>query len=123
MSVEQAVQGFGALGEFGEIAVLQGFGERVEQAPHVAGFKGVMPWLTPFVENGWNEAVAADTYIGGADDEVVGFDVGDLGFLVGSDAFVLIMPLGEQEADGTTDQLREVTDDEPRVFTREFDLA
>lgn len=30
MCVEQTVQGFGAFGQFGEIAVLQQLGERVE---------------------------------------------------------------------------------------------
>ena len=65
----------------------------------------------------------ADADIGGADDEVMGFDVGDVRFFVGSDAFVLIMPFGEQESDGATHQLRQVADDEPGVLAGEFDLA
>jgi len=36
MSIKQTVQGFGAFRQLGEIAVLQRFGESVEQAPHVA---------------------------------------------------------------------------------------
>gem|GEM_PF-3532216 len=75
------------------------------------------------MENGWDEAVGADTDIGGADDEVVGFDVGDVRLFVGGDAFVLIMPFGEQGSDGATDQLREIPHVEPGVFADEFDLA
>jgi len=82
-----------------------------------------MPWLAPFVEHGWNQTVAAHADIGGANDEVMGFDVGDVRFFVGGDAFVLIMPFGEQESDGATDQLRQITYDEPGVFAGEFDLA
>ena len=75
------------------------------------------------MQHGWDETVAAHADIRGADDEVMGFNVGDLGFFVGSDAFVLIMPFGEQESDGATDQLRQVSHDESGVFAREFDLA
>lgn len=64
-----------------------------------------MPWLAPFAEHGWNEAVAAHADIGGADHEVVGFNVGNVRFFVGDDAFALIVPFGEQESYGTADQL------------------
>ncbi len=123
MGVEQTVQGFGALGEFGEVAFLQRFGERVEQAPDIATLKGIMTRLTPFVENRRDESIGAHSNIGGANDKVMGFDVGDLGFLVGGDAFVLIMPFGKQEADGASDQLRQITHDEPGVFAGELDLS
>jgi hypothetical protein len=82
-----------------------------------------MAGLAPLVQNGRNEAVGADADIRGPDDKVMGFDVSDLGFFVGSDAFVLIMPFGEQEADGSAHQLWQVADDEPGVFAGELDLA
>ncbi len=53
----------------------------------------------------------------------MGFDVGDLSFFIGCDAFVLVMPFGEQEPDGAAYQLREIANDESRVVAREFDLA
>ncbi len=117
------MQGFGAFGQFGEIAILQEFGERVEQALHVAFLEGVMPWLAPFVQDGWDEAVAADADIGGADDQVMRLGIGDPGFFEGGNAFVLIMPLAHEQSDGALHQLRQVADDEPGVFAREFDLA
>ena len=52
----------------------------------------------------------------------MGFDVGDVRLFVGGDAFVLIVPFGKQESDGTTHQLGEVPDDEPSVFAGEFDF-
>ena len=82
-----------------------------------------MPWLAPLMQHGWDETVAAHADIRGADDQVMGFDVGDLSFFVGSDAFVLIMPFGEQESDGTTDKLRQIAHNESSVFAREFNLA
>ncbi len=82
-----------------------------------------MTRLTPFIEHRWDQAVGTDAEISCADDEVVGIGVGDLGFFVGGDAFVLIVPFREQETDGTTDELGEVADNEPGVFAGEFDLA
>ncbi len=92
MSVQQPMERFGAFGEFGEIAVLERFGERVEQAPHVAFLEGVMPWLSPFMKHFGDQTVGAHVHIGRTNDEVVGIGVGDLGFFVGGDAFVLIVP-------------------------------
>lgn len=123
VSVEQSVEGFGAFGQFGEVSVFQGLGERVEQAPDVTTFKGIMTGLSPFMKHFRDQTVGANADIGRPDDEVVGFGVGDLGFFVGGDAFVLIVPFGEQETDGATDELGEVADDEPCVFAREFDLT
>ena len=123
MGIEQSVQCLGTLGQFSKVAFLQGLSECVEQAPHVAFFKGIMPWLAPFMQHGWDETVAAHADIRGADDQVMSFDVGDFGFFVSCNAFVLIMPFGEQESDGAADQLRQIAHDEPRVFAREFDLA
>ena len=96
MRIQQPVKGFGALGEFGEIAFLQRFGECVEQTPDVTTLKGVMPWFAPLMQDGWDESVGTDTNIRGANDEVVSFDVGDLGFFVGGDALVLIMPFCQE---------------------------
>ena len=121
--IEQAMQRLGAFWQLREVAFLQGLSESVEQAPNVPPFKSVMPWLAPLMQHGWNETIGTNTYIRGADDEVMGFNVGDIGFFVGGDAFVLIMPFGEQESDGAADQLRQVAHDEPGVFSGEFDLA
>ena len=123
MGIEQAMQRLRAFRQLRQIAFLQRFSERVEQAPHVSSFKGIMPWLAPLMQHGWDETVAAHADIRGADDQVMGFDVGDYRLLVGSDAFVLIMPFREQESDGTADKLRQIAHDEPCVFAREFDLA
>ena len=40
MSVQQPVEGFCAFGQFGQISVFQGLGERVEQAPDLANAFG-----------------------------------------------------------------------------------
>ena len=117
------MQGFRALGQFGEVAVLQGFRKRVEQAPDVAPLKGIMTGLAPFMKHFGDQAVGAHADIGRPDDQVVGFRVGDLRLFVGRDAFVLIVPFGEQEANGATDELGQVADDEPSVFAGEFDLT
>ena len=123
MSVQKAMEGFGAFGQFGEVSVFQGLGERVEQAPDVTTLKGIMTGLSPFMKHFRDQTVGAHADIGRPDDEVVGFGVGDLGFFVGGDAFVLIVPFCEQETDGAADELGEVADDEPGVFAGEFDLT
>ncbi len=123
MRIQQPVKGFGAFGQFCEVAIFQRLRERIEERPDIPPLECIMAWLTPLMKDGWDEAVGAHSNIGGADDEVVGFDVGDFGFLVGGDAFVLIMPFGEQETYGTTDKLRQITHDEPGVFAGELDLS
>ncbi len=123
MRIEQPVKGFGAFGEFSEVAVLQRFRESVEQAPDVALLKGIVPGFAPFMKHRGDQTVGTHSDIRGPDDEVMGFNVCDLSFFVGGDAFVLIMPFGQEKADGATDQLGQVADDEPGVFTCEFDLA
>jgi len=65
------MQRFGAFRQLREVAFLQRFSERVEQAPHVPSFKGIMPWLAPLMQHGWNETVAAYTDIRGANDEAI----------------------------------------------------
>ena len=117
------MQRLGAFRQLREIAFLQRLSERVEQAPHVPPLEDIMSGLAPLMQHGRDETVAAHADIRSADYEVMGFDVGDLGLFVGSDAFVLIMPFREQESDGTADKLRQIAHDEPCVFAREFDLA
>jgi hypothetical protein len=82
-----------------------------------------MTGLTPFMKDFRDQTVGAHADIGRPDDEVVGFGIGDLGFFVGGDAFVLIVPFCEQQTDGATDELGEVSDDEPGVLAGEFDLT
>lgn len=50
-------------------------------------------------------------------------DVGDFCLFVGGDPLVLMMPLGDQEADGSADQLGQVTIDVSGVLSAKFDLA
>lgn len=123
VSVQQPVKGFGAFGQFSQVSVFQGLGECVEQAPDVSTLKGIMTGLSPFMKHFGDQTVGAHADIGRPDDEVVSFGVGDLGFFVGGDAFVLIVPFGEQETDGAADELGKVSDDEPGVFAGEFDLT
>ncbi len=82
-----------------------------------------MTGLSPFMKDFRDQTVGAHVHIGRTDDEVVGIGVGDLGFFVGGDAFVLIVPFREQETDRATDELGDVADDEPGVFAGEFDLT
>ena len=123
MRVEQAMQCLGTFRQLREVAFLQGLGERVEQTPHVPPLKGIMTRLAPFMQHGWDETVAAHADIRGTNDQIMSFDVSDLFFFVGCDAFVLIMPFGEQESDRAAYQLRQIPHDEPGVFAREFDLT
>lgn len=74
--------------------------------------------FTPFMENGRNQPVAAHTNIGGPDDEIVGVGVRNLGILVGRDAFVLMMPLCQQQADGAAHELGQVAKDVTGVARR-----
>ena len=67
MSVEQPVEGFGAFGEFCEIAVLQRLCERIEQAPDIAMLKGIMTRLTPFIEHRRDQTVGTHADIGRTD--------------------------------------------------------
>ncbi len=116
------MKGFGAFRQLGEVSIFQGLGECVEQAPDITTLKGIMSGLSPFMKHFGDQTVGAHADIGGSDDEVVGIGVRDLGFFVGGDAFVLIVPFREQETDGATDELGKVSDDEPGVFAGEFDL-
>ena len=96
MGIQQPVEGFGPFRQFGEIAILQRFRERIEQAPHVSTLKRIMPWLAPLLQHWWDEAVTAYADVRGPDDKVMGFDVSDLGLFIGFDAFVLIVPFCQE---------------------------
>ncbi len=81
-----------------------------------------MPGFTPFLEDGRNETVAAHTHIGRTDDEIVGVGVRNLTILISGNAFVLMMPFGQQQSDGTADKLRQITQDVAGVFPGELNL-
>lgn len=53
----------------------------------------------------------------------MGSGVFNAGFLVGSDAFVLMMPFCHELTNGSLSDPREVSDDEPGVFSSKFDLS
>lgn len=82
-----------------------------------------MPGLAPFMKHFRDQTVGAHAYVSSTDDQVMGFDVTDLGFFVGRDPLVLIVPFRQEKTNGTTDELRQVSNDEPCVFPRELDLA
>lgn len=117
------MQRFGAFRQFGEVAFLEGFGERIEQAPDVPTFKGIMTRLAPLMQHGWDKTVAANADIRSTDYEVVGLSVADLSLFIGGDALVLVMPFRHEFSDGPSHHLGKVTVDEPGVLACEFDLA
>ncbi len=50
--LQQSMESLGAFGQFGQVSVFQGLGERIEQAPDIAAFERVVSWITPFVQHG-----------------------------------------------------------------------
>jgi hypothetical protein len=58
------MEGLGAFGQFGEVPVFQGLGERVEQAPDVTTLKGIMTGLSPFMKHIRDQTVGAHADIG-----------------------------------------------------------
>ncbi len=52
----------------------------------------------------------------------MGDGVFNIGFLVGTDAFVLVMPFAHELTDGSLSDPGKVSDDEAGVFSGEFDL-
>jgi len=58
------MEGFGAFGQFGEVSVFQGLGERVEQAPDVTTLKGIMTGLAPFMKHFLDQTVGAQVLLG-----------------------------------------------------------
>ena len=123
VGVHQAVQRLCSFRQLGQITLLERFRERVEQAPDTPALEGRMPGFTSFLEDGGNDTVAAHSDIGRTDDEIVGVGVRDLGILVSGDAFVLMMPLCQQQSDGTADELGQVTQDVTSVLAGELDLS
>lgn len=117
------MQGFGAFGQFSQVAVFEGFRECVEEAPDIPPFKGVVPGFPPFLKHFWDQPVGAHAHIRRPDDEVMGFRIRDLRFFVGGNPSVLVVPLGEQQTNRAADQLGQVTHDEPGVFAGELDLT
>ena len=120
--VEQAVQGFGAFGQLGEVA-FQSFGERVEQAPHRALPERVVARVTPLLQHVRQLPCGADTDVQGAHDQVMRGAILQFGVFVSGDALVLMVPALHQPTHRTLNQLRQIPQDEPSVFAREFDLA
>lgn len=123
IGVHQAVQRLCSFRQLGQITLLERFREGVEQAPDTPALEGRMPGFTPFLEDGGNDAVAAHSDIGRTDDEIVGVGVRDLGILVGGNAFILMMPLCQQQADGAADELGQVAQDVTGVLAGELDLT
>ncbi len=121
MVVKEAVEGFRAAGEFGEIA-FQRFGERIEEAPDVPWLELLMTWHTPFMQNQRDMAIGADPDIQGTNHEIVGRAVIEVGEFVVGDATVLMVPALHQPAHGTLNEARKITQDEPGVLAGEFDL-
>lgn len=122
MDIQQSMEGFCPLRELCETAVFESFREGVEQAPDTPIFKDRVSWFPPFLQDRGDETVAADPNISGPNDQVVSSGVFDVGFLVGSDAFVLVMPFRHELTDGSLSDPGEVSDDEPGVLSGEFDL-
>lgn len=122
MDIQQAMQGFRPLRELCETAVFESFREGVEQAPDTAIFKDRVSRLPPFLQYGGNKPVAADSDVSGPNDQVVSGGVFDVGFLVDSDAFVLVMPFRHELTNGPLSDPGEVSDDESGVFSGEFHL-
>ena len=122
MSVQKAMKGLCALGQLSQVPVLQRLREGVKQAPHVPPLKRIMTGLAPFIEHRRDQSVRAHSDICGPDDQIMGFDVSDLGLLVFGDPGILIVPFCEEEANGAFDELRQITDDEPGVLAGELYL-
>ncbi len=120
--IEEAVQGFGAFGQLDEVA-FQGFGERVEQAPHRAFPERVMARVTPLLQHVRQLPCGADTDVQGAYDQVMCGAVLQFGVFVAGDALVLVVPALHQPPHRALHQLRQIAQDEPGVLACEFNFA
>lgn len=76
-----------------------------------------MFWLTPFMKHTRDVAVGAYSHITGANDQVMSDGIFDLGVLVGSDPFILIVPFDHELADRLLGELRQIPKYEPGVFS------
>jgi len=110
------------LGEFSQASLLESLGEGIEQRPDGFLLEFLMPWLTPFMENGGDQPVAAHPHIGRTNDEVMRQRVGDVPVLIAIKPDILVMPLLHQTADAALDQVWQITDNEPCVFACQLDL-
>lgn len=122
MVIEQPVKGFGAAGQFMEVA-LERFGERIEKAPDIPGLEVLMTWHTPFMQHQRDVTIGTNADIQGTDHEIVGCAIIQIGELVAGDAAVLMVPALHQFADCPLHELWQVTQDESGVFAGEFHFA
>ena len=63
VSVPRIEKGFGAFGQFGEVSVFQGLGERVEQAPDATGLKAITTRFSPFLRLLHHQTVGAQVLL------------------------------------------------------------
>ena len=89
------MQSTGALGHLCQISIFQCLRERIKQRPDITLFKLPVSGLTPFVQDGRNEPVGADTDITGPDDEVMSFFVLNHDLFVGFDALSMSATFSE----------------------------
>jgi hypothetical protein len=82
-----------------------------------------MPWLSPFPQNLRDVGVGTHANIHTPDHQIVGSLVSETVVFVGGDTPILLIPLLMKHPHRTADQLRQITVDEPGVFTSEFDLT
>ena len=94
--------------QFCQRPLFQSLREAVEQGPGVAMREFLMLWLTPFTEDGGDEPVRHHGHVTSTDDEIVGCFVLDLVVLVRCDPFILVVPLGQKQADGPFHELWQV---------------
>lgn len=112
-----------SLREFTQRPFLESLRERVEQAPDIAFLKRLMLGFTPFMEYGPDETMAAYPDIRCSNDEVMGTGVGDVLLLVPAEANGLIVPLLQHPAHALLNKVRQITNDEPGVLSRQLHLA
>lgn len=82
-----------------------------------------MTGFPPVLENRGDQSVGACTDIGGTDHEIMSVPILQLYRFVGADSLILMMPFLLQLANGSFNDLREISIDEPGVLSHEFDLT
>ena len=122
MDIQERMKPLGPFGQLDEVA-FEAFRHGIEETPHRARREGFMPGLTPFVEHARDKLIRADTDIRGPDDQIMSRAIIQIGQLVGADASVLVVPAFNQLADGSLDELREVTVNVTSVFPADLHLA
>ena len=117
------MQGLRSLGQAVQLS-LEDFRESVEQPPCCSAIREFgMAWLSPFVENVRQFRDWQDLPVNGSDDQVVGLCFGKFGPPISGEPFFLASPHTTQQADRTSNQLRQVTFDVDRVLAGQFDFA